>query len=559
MGQGVGKDWAVQAGVSAQVLCSDCRGQALCEDGVCAGLEEGLESLLVEGVGAHEGGSGSSGRRRWRRASPPLPPPPADAQRLLRGCPRELADSLWQLQQWGVLRCGPWLSDDAQRAFFRSLQRCHLSQLVERHVDATAPDDSVYVPPVPVGWQELLANPSFSAGQVFASETMPADMRKSLRKAGLQALHLGRVAVVLLAGGAGLRFGGSELPVSCSGRVLKLPSGKSILQLLCERVRRLKELAATEGKRKTAAQIPVFVMTSRLTHQMVVEHFRSNCFFGLPSHDVKFFEQPDYPVMHESGHLLPQSLGGQFARAPGGPGEVLRALAASPAMQELQDRGVQSLHIVGTDNLLAKVGDPVFIGFCQVADWIDCACKVTERLDPDEDMELFCVRRRSVQTHMADVEEAACGLDFAEASEAMRHDRGREDGRLLYSGSINSVFAALPYLREISGRRMREHQLSRPVPYLDFHLSPAVPDGELSRAASADSSDHRSSHRRPLPRRQRGGGPPATRTPWSWAAGRANPRRRASPGSWASRRRPRRPERAALGHRRTATRPGAAT
>mmetsp|Transcript_86529 Transcript_86529/g.258231 ORF Transcript_86529/g.258231 Transcript_86529/m.258231 type:complete len:659 (-) Transcript_86529:35-2011(-) len=288
----------------------------------------------------------------------------------------------------------------------------------------------------------------------------------------------------MLLRGANLRLGSLEAPVGCMRKGLRLHSGKSIIQLLCERVRRIAELCrntelgkfrekrgepsvkATD-KKAGRASIPVFVMTSRLTHRAVVEHFESNSYFGLPSRDVFFFEQPVYPVLDEAGHLLPQSLGGDFAHLPGGTGQVLPSLVGSLGLERLRDRGVECLHILGTENLTAKVCDPAFMGFCRDLD-VDCACKVVERSDVSEDLELFCIRQSPVSSAYADIEEAACGLDPSVASFEML-TRRTKTGEFAFSGSINSVYMTVSYIEEVVDRRLKALVMARPVPYLDFH------------------------------------------------------------------------------------------
>jgi len=223
-------------------------------------------------------------------------------------------------------------------------------------------------------------------------------------------------------------------------------------------------------QRPGRASIPVFVMTSRLTHRCVVEHFEANQYFGIPSRDVLFFEQPVMPVLDNAGQLLQQSLGGEFAFAPGGTGQALRALAGSSALEQMRDRGVECLHILGTENLLARVCDPVFIGFCRDLD-IDCACKVVDRVDVKEDLELFCVRQSPVSTQYADIEDAACGLEPTEAPNEVLNLRNCT-GTLAYGGSINSVYMSVSYAEEVVGRPVRARRLARAVPFLDFHLEP---------------------------------------------------------------------------------------
>lgn len=461
--------------------------QAWCRDG----LHECKELTVWHGR-SHDADGGC----RDSLLPPPRPPPPG-AEWMLAGLPRELTEALRETGQWAALRRRPWLSPPALRGLQRGLQQCQLRQLAERYREAEAPDECTYDLPVVVPWKELDPDHVISSGQVFRLPDMPKDKLVHLRRVGLTALRQNKVAVALLAGGANLRLGGGEIPIGCVRKALRLRSGKSLLQLLCERVRRIAVLCCTAaaaespakprtgktgsipqpgegggGEKRGAlrASIPVFVMTSRLTHRTVVEHFESNAYFGLPVRDVFFFEQPVSAVVDDAGQLLPQSLGGDFAHAPGGTGQALRALAGSSGLERMRDRGVECLHVLGAENLLAKVCDPVFIGFCRDVE-VDCACKVAERMDAAEDLELFCVRQSPVSTAYADVEEAACGLEPGEAPIELLHRRA-QSGELSCFGSINSVYMTVTYIEEVLGRRIRAHMVSRPMPFLDFHPEP---------------------------------------------------------------------------------------
>lgn len=399
---------------------------------------------------------------------------PAEADRLLAGCPRELAETLRQAGQLDILRCRSWLSAGAFRGLQRSLQRCQLQKLMERYQEAETPEECTYIPPVLIPWAELDADHVISAGQVFRSEDATQSKLFQLRRLGLTVLRQGKVGVVLLAGGANLRLGCGEPPVACTPRITGLHSGKSILQLCCERIRRIATLCRgpedSKDQQRAALprpSIPVFVMTSRLTHRKLVEHFEANRYFGLPARDVFFFEQPVGPVLNDQRQLLPQSLGGEFAHAPTGTGAMLSALANSSALEQMRDRGVECLHVVGTENLLVRVCDPTFIGFCRELD-IDCACKIAARLDAFEDIDLFCIKQSPVTTQYADMEEAACGLPQSEAPPEVLEEC-TETGGLSYLGSINSFFFSVTYIEEVVLRPVRAHRLPRVLPYLDFY------------------------------------------------------------------------------------------
>jgi len=445
---------------------------------------------MGQGAGRQNGDS-SDDAKFGRRLRASLTEP-ADLEELLLDCPRELAETLRDTGQWDALRCRPWLSAGAFRGVQRALQRCELPELLDRFSEAAVEDECKYSPPTYIPWAELDADHVVSAGQLFRRDEAHNDKLWTWRRQGLQTLRQGKLGVVLMAGGMNWRLGCAEAPLCTDKEFLRLCSGKSLMQILCERIRRIVTLCRTpdesqNSQRATSSRpsVPVFVMTSRLTHRRVLEHFEAHRYFGLPSRDVFFFEQPVAPVLSSDGHLLPQSLGGEFAHAPGGTGQVLRALAQSSALDQMRDRGIECLHIVGTENLLCRVCDPIFIGFCRELD-IDCACKIAERLDPEEDLELFSVRQSPVSSSLADIEEAACGLAPLEAPEDVLHSRSIT-GALNFAGSINSFFFTVAFVEEVVNRPVRPRRLSRIVPYLEFHLASQVSDAAAAKLQASAS------------------------------------------------------------------------
>lgn len=195
----------------------------------------------------------------------------------------------------------------------------------------------------------------FPPKKVVSLLDLSSDEIKVYREKGISMLKEGQVAALVMAGGQGTRLG-SSAPKGCYD--IGLPSGKTLFRLQAERLARLQVIS------KSTKLITWYVMTSPATDQETREYFESNSFFGLKSENVFFFQQGlEICLDIANGNLMIESTG-KLCRSPNGNGGIYRGLKDSGALDHMHSRGIEYVFTYAVDNVLVKVCDPLFVGFC---------------------------------------------------------------------------------------------------------------------------------------------------------------------------------------------------
>lgn len=190
---------------------------------------------------------------------------------------------------------------------------------------------------------------------------------------------------------------------------------------------------------------------------MIQNYFQENQFFNLNKENVSFFEQGTLPCLTKDGKLLLDQKN-KISRAPDGNGGLYKALLKENVLADMAKRGVKYVHIYCVDNILIRIADPVFIGFC-IEKQSDCAAKVVRKVKPDEQVGIICQVNEQYQV-----------VEYSEISEETRNLRD-ENGDLTYNaGNICNHFLTFEFLEDVCNhheKNLKHHIAEKKINYID--------------------------------------------------------------------------------------------
>jgi UDP-N-acetylglucosamine/UDP-N-acetylgalactosamine diphosphorylase len=349
--------------------------------------------------------------------------------------PDDLRQRLQQFGQEHVLSNWDRLTDDERRGLLDQLRGLDLARLQALYANR---DHSFQVP---------------SAEQIKPVPVIPAAEDGDARRRGEEALRVGEVAVLLVAGGQGSRLGFDHPKgMFAVGPV----SNKTLFQIHAEKVLAL--------RRRHGKPLPFLVMTSPATDAESREFFKGHTNFGLPADEVAFFCQGTMPALDRAtGRLLMEGPGRLFL-SPNGHGGTLTALADSGLLEKLRQQGIRHIFYFQVDNPLVKVADPAFLGH-HILTRADVSAKIVPKESPTDKLgNLVLVDGRCTMIEYSDLPESL----------ARQTD---ENGRLrIWAGSPAIHVFDVDFLGRVvgGGVKIPFHTAKKKVPYFDEKAGTAV-------------------------------------------------------------------------------------
>jgi len=200
------------------------------------------------------------------------------------------------------------------------------------------------------------------------------------------------------------------------------------------------------------------------------QFFAEYNYFGLDEKQIIFFNQGEFPCVDFDGKILLEGKG-KVATAPNGNGGIFRAMKEQGIIDDMVARGVKMVSSYIVDNILCKIGDPLFVGFTANTG-LEIAVKVCPKAYPEERVGVVAMRNQVYTV-----------LEYSEIDEAHRYARDSE-GNLIFSASHSVICNFdLNFLKNFCDNHLSSlcyHLARKAIPYVDSTgtlVRPTAPNG----------------------------------------------------------------------------------
>ena len=263
----------------------------------------------------------------------------------------------------------------------------------------------------------------------------PAEERAAWREAGLEAMAGGRLALLVLAGGAGTRLG-FDHPKGLFD--IGLPSHRSLFELHAKRLLKLEnDCAARKGASAGSHRIQMYVMTSPANDADTQAFFQANKFFGLDADKVMFFSQAMLPCFSNDGGKLMLETPSHLAMAADGNGGIYPAMHNKGVLDHMEANGIDYVHTICIDNSLVLGLDPAFMGFV-VSQGAEVGSLVVPKRDWSEKIGMLVTKNGRYAV-----------AEYSDVSDDMKQEVDPDSGALRFlAGNICIHAYSLQFLRD---------------------------------------------------------------------------------------------------------------
>ena len=268
---------------------------------------------------------------------------------------------------------------------------------------------------------------------------------------GKAALDAGKVGVLLVAGGQGSRLGFDQpkgmYPI---GPV----SNATLLQIHLEKA---VALAKRHGR-----GVPVYLMTSPVTHEEQVEFLAKHDRFGLAEDDLFVFCQGTMPAVDQATGKLLLADKDRLFLSPDGHGGTIAALDKSSggsegAIDHMRRRGIEQLFYLQVDNPLVPIGDAEFIGYHLAAE-SELTSMAVAKTAPEDKLGNFVM-----------VDGELCVIEYSDFPSDVAAATDEQGGLKFWAGSIAVHMFGVAFLERMLSMKdaLPFHIANKKVPHLD--------------------------------------------------------------------------------------------
>jgi len=276
--------------------------------------------------------------------------------------------------------------------------------------------------------------------------------KEKFRQIGIEAIRLGKVGAVLLAGGMGTRLGSDDPKGMYNIGITK--DMYIFERLICN----LMDVVNEAG-----VWIPLFIMTSDKNQVATEKFLREHEFFGYDEDLIWFFKQEMAPASDYEGKVYLEEKW-KISTSPNGNGGWYSSMDRAGILDIIRMKDIEWLNVFAVDNVLQRIADPVFIGAT-----IDRNCavgsKVVRKNAPDEKVGVMCLEDGKPSI-----------VEYYELTDELMNAKDEKGDPAYNFGVILNYLFRERDLQEMLDKNLPLHVVEKKIPCLDENGNPVKPE-----------------------------------------------------------------------------------